>query len=362
VTPPDERAYWLALLSDPQVDRSRAKAAIYGWAIEQQQRLDALAGLPSDALRERLPDLDAAQAAAWRQALGQAEAAGQVLAQWQGQGIELITRADAAYPENWVERLAERWLPYTLFYRGNLELLANPAVCLAGAEEPGEAAGDAAEAAAARLGPGAHVLLGGYGQGIDRRALTAGSQALGRTILILPVGFAHAGPILRAGQMAVEQGRRIELSPFEPEAAYAPALGRARSLLVTALAEALALFEPALGPDAWPGYEPFAQHGGLALIWEGGGADMRAAWQAAGARPFADADAIERQIAGHLLPAVDEIVLDQESEDALEAGPVQFDDADSAIRRLSETGRVPDKLARRLREAEERGLLGEEGA
>ncbi len=360
MTAPSEKACWLALMTDHRIDRSQAKAVIYGWAIERQQRLGDLVDLQPAALRESLPDLDEAQAAVWRQVLHEAADADRLLASWRQQGVDLITRADAAYPENWVERLAERWLPYVLFYRGNVELLANPAVCLAGAEEPGEEAGAAVEEVAERLGPGSHVLLGGYGQGIDRRGLVAGTQALGRSIVILPLGFAHAGPIMRAGQLAIDQGRRIELSPFEPEATYTPALGRARSLLVTTLAEVLALFEPQVGPAEWPGYEPFAQHGGLALIWQGGAAEMQTAWQAAGARAFVGVDAIEREIAGRLLPAVEEILLDEEDEDAPDAGPAQFDDAESAIRRLSETGRVPDALARRLREAEERGWLGEE--
>jgi predicted Rossmann fold nucleotide-binding protein DprA/Smf involved in DNA uptake len=362
VTRPAQEALWLALLTDPRVDRMQAKAALYRWAIEEQRQTQELASLDAGALRELLPELDEQQALAWQAALGRSEESERVLASWREQGVALITRADAAYPENWVDRLAERWLPYVLFYRGNLELLASPAVSVTGAESPTDAGSAMAEGIGARLGPSAHVLLGGYGQGVDRLALTSGSQALGRTILVLPLGFAHATPILRAGQTAIDQGRRIELSPYEPDAVYTPALGRARSLLVTALAEALVLVEPDTGPDGWLGHEAMSADGGLALIWDQSDADIRQAWQHAGAQPFDSADMVERLIASHLLPQSEEISLDEEgTADDPSAEPVQFDDADTAIRRLGETGRVPDKLARRLRDAEERGLLGDEG-
>ncbi len=359
VTEQAEALYWLVLMHSAQVDRKRAKEALYRWAVEQQQGVKELAGLSAAALQERLPELDAAQATAWQRALDSAEEASLLLATWREQGVHLLTRAEAAYPENWVARLSESWLPYILFYRGNIELLAEPAIWLAGAEAPDEATRQAAEEAATRLGPRAFVLAGGFGKGIDRQALTAGSQALGRTILILPLGFAHAGPILRAGQTAVEQGRRLELSPYAPDAAYSPTLGHARSLLVTALAEALALFEPDSGPDDWPGYEAFTQHGGLALIWERGRAKSLAPWQAAGAQPFGDTQALEAALTEHLLLEVEEITLAENNAEGPEAEPIRFGDAASAIRRLSETGHVPDKLARRLREAEEQGWLGE---
>lgn len=352
----------MALMTDPSVDRMQAKAALYRWTIEEQRQLAELAALDANALRGNLPELDKEQARAWQVALSRSPESERVLATWRQQGVELITRADAAYPENWVDRLAERWLPYVVFYRGNLELLASPAVYVAGAESPTETGSAMATEIGSRLGPSAHMLLGGYSQGVDRLALSAASQALGRTILILPLGFAHATPILRAGQTAVEQGRRIELSPYEPDAPYTPALGRARGLLVTALAEALVLVEPDAGPDGWPGYEAMSADGGLTLIWDQSAADTRAPWHRAGAQPFDSAGAAEGLVASHLLPQSEEIRLnDSDAVEDADAEPAQFDDADSAIRRLSETGRVPDKLARRLRDAEERGLLGDEG-
>lgn len=355
----DERALWLALLTDPRVDRSQAKAALYRWAIVLQGRLADLAGLGADAIQERLPELDAPQAAAWHAALEGVEVAECTLGVWRSQGVDLMIRADAAYPENWVERLAERWLPYVMFYRGDLELLANSAVCVAGAETPTPAGSAAAEQLGARLGAGPTTLVGGYGQGVDRLALTAGLQAQGRAVVVLPVGFGCAGPILRAGQAAVEQGRRLDLSPFELEAAYTPALGRARSMLVTSMAEALVLVEPDLGPEQWPGYDGMRSKGGLVLLWQGSPGSQSSAWQEAGAIPFGDAQTVERTIATRLLASLDEDAsADTEASPDPGAAPIGFEDADAAIRRLSETGRVPDKLARRLREAERRGWLG----
>jgi predicted Rossmann fold nucleotide-binding protein DprA/Smf involved in DNA uptake len=357
-----EKPYWSALLNAADIDRALAKRVLYRWIIGEHNSLSTLAGQPAEALREALPELDTEESVRWVSALAGAEDARRELARLQAQGIDVITRADPSYPENLAERLPERWLPYLLYYRGNLDLLDLPAVYVAGVEAGAPQATEWAEALARRLATLPVALLGGYTQGIDRQALSASAASGGTTVLVLPLGMSHAGPILRAGQKVVSQRQRLELSPFSPDAEYTPALGRARTLLTTALADSIVLVEPDAEPADWPGLTELTGHGGAVFVWAPGGSEKATHWQAAGATPVVAVTDAESHIVRHLGLSLD-------TEDAepsvmqdgtADAPPVRFDDADSAIDLLRRTGRVPDSLARRLRDAEQSGRLGED--
>ena len=130
------------------------------------------------------------------------------------------SRADPNYPESLAERLPERWLPYMFFYRGNLHLLERPAVFVSGPSHPAGMANATIAALARDLASLPVSHCGTYAQGIERLMLDTAAAEHAATILILPVGLSHAGPILRLGEEAVERGERLELSPFTPETTY----------------------------------------------------------------------------------------------------------------------------------------------
>ncbi len=356
-----EKACWLALLSDADVDRNIAKRALYRWTIVAQQPLSACAPFSAQTLMEQLPELDALQAERWQAAFGRASQAQEILDYWQSQGVDLLTRADPNYPESLAERLPERWLPYMFFYRGNLHLLERPAVFVSGSSHPAGMANATIAALARDLASLPVSHCGTYAQGIERLMLDTAAAEHAATILILPVGLSHAGPILRLGEEAVERGERLELSPFTPETTYSPALGNACTRLATALSDVLVLYDHAGAAADWPGLSDQVEHGGRVLWWTTGAATMGSDWTDGGAVAIDTAGQAARLIRNQL-------ALDMESEqgpdsdlpgtyDSLDA--VQFQSADSAIARLARTGRVPESLVRRLRDAERRGNLGD---
>ncbi|MHB1319259.1 MAG: DNA-processing protein DprA [Anaerolineae bacterium] len=360
----EEKACWLALLSAGDIDRTVAKQALYRLAVVERRLLSEFAGQSAPALAEALPELDLREAEKWAAAFRGVPAAADKMSLWQAQGIDLISRADPAYPENLSERLPERWLPYLLFCRGDLELLSRPSVYVAGAENPGARALQLVRALAEALAPLPVACTGGYTQGVDRQMLTEAAALGGHSIVMLPVGFEHAGPILRAGQSAVEQGTRLELSPYLPDTPYTPALGHARTRLTTVLSDVLALVSPSTSASAWPGLGEHITHGSQVLWWASP-ADEPGDWQDRGALAFGTATEAAQMIAGHLGLGTDDAVPPDASPDAVPGlypeTAVHFDSAASAIDRLAKTGRVPEQLMRRLRDAERQGNLGGDG-
>jgi len=356
-----EKAYWLALLSDADVDRNIAKQVLYRWTIVDQQALSACAPLPAQTLMAQLPELDALQAERWEAAFGQASQAQEILEHWRSEGVDLLTRADPNYPESLAERLPERWLPYMFFSRGNLHLLERPAVFVSGSSHPAEAASTAITDLSKSLATLPISLCGTYAQGIERLMLDSAAVEHTATMLILPVGLGHAGPILRLGQEAVERGERLELSPFTPETPYSPALGNACTRLATALSDVLVLFDHAGAAADWPGLTEQVAHGGRVLWWTTGATAMGSDWTDSGAVAVDTA----KEAAGLIRS---QLGLDMESEQGPDndlsveyesPDAVHFKSADSAIAHLARTGRVPEGLVRRLRDAEIRGNLGD---
>jgi predicted Rossmann fold nucleotide-binding protein DprA/Smf involved in DNA uptake len=219
--------YWFALLTDKHVPRTTAKTLIYRCCLEEGCPLSLLLDMQIGEMAERY-DMPVDMARQVLSALQTAPGASARLDQLDEQDVHLMLRADVTYPEVLAERLAERWLPYYFFYRGDPELLTEPGVCILG----GRQAGGEAMALAAGLGRSLAErgvpLLGGYGQGMDRAALDAAREVGGRVIIMLPLGLVPFAGAARSMQAEIAEGRLLLLSPFEPEAAHSPALAEAR--------------------------------------------------------------------------------------------------------------------------------------
>lgn len=353
-----EAAYWLALLHDSQVKRRVAKEAIYRWCIEGGRSLSSLFELSADQVAGQL-ELDAQRAAQLLAAAQSAPVQASLLGDLSRRGIEMITRADVAYPDALVECLSEEWLPYFFFYRGGLHITTEPGLAILGGGQPSPEAGEIARQVARMLAEGGYHLVGGYDKGIDRMALDTARGAEGQVTIILPLGIEHFESATNTMEEALRQGRMLLLSPYAPDASYSEALARARLALVAGLSEALMLIAPSYGPTDWPALDQFTGAGGRLFIWSGTDAELASAWIGVGALPFEDAttacqlvldlfgttpNALEGESAA--LSDVDKLGDFEGTE------PIVYADADSAIEALSHSGTVPDVLARRLREAE----------
>jgi predicted Rossmann fold nucleotide-binding protein DprA/Smf involved in DNA uptake len=353
--------YWFALLTDKHVPRTTAKMLIYHCCLEQGCPLALLLDMQIGEMAERY-DMPVGMARQVLSALQTAPGVSARLDQLDEQDVHLMLRADVTYPEVLAERLAERWLPYYFFYRGDPELLTEPGVCILGGRQAGGEAMALADGLGRSLAERGVPLLGGYGQGMDRAALDAAREVGGRVTIMLPLGLVAFAGAARSMQAEIGEGRLLLLSPFEPEAAHSPALAEARQIPLVALAEALVLIAPEAAPETWATLPPFLLAERRVFIWSGTDAEVARAWVEQGAIPFDDARGLHRRLnelfgqatADPMEPDKAPVAADAElAIDALpDVEPIAFTDAESAIDILGRTGRVPDILAGRLRNIE----------
>jgi hypothetical protein len=197
-----------------------------------------------------------------------------------------------AYPEALVERLPEEWLPYVLYYRGDLDVLTQrPSAWWA---RPAHRRGRGlARELGAWLAAQDHGVVSGYSRGVERLALDAARSAGGAVIWVLPLGLGQAEGILRPFADDLAGGRGLALSPYAPEVAYREELAGARRVLVVALSTALVAVEPDDNPAEWPSLPEFLQAGGRALVWP-----AVATWTAAGAAAVGGLSEAQAEIAG----------------------------------------------------------------
>ncbi len=348
----EEAAHWLAALDVDAAARRWVKPALYAWCVEGQRPLAALLSASVTEVAE-VCGLDEAQARTFlglEARLEAARAALRPLAEW---GVEVVTRADVAYPEELTARLPEERLPYCWLYKGDLGILTEPGVAMIGAGQPDARAEATVRTLASGLVEQERHLVGGYERGVDRLALDAAAQAGGKVTLVAPLGLAHCRALLEGDAPAFGQGRRLVLSPFAPEAPLAEAQARARRTLVAALCDVLCLVAPDEGPDGWPFIAELMRQGLRASAWRGSEAEGTRRWLALGARPFdgranelaqAEADAPTSALPAAASEPLGGAVME-------ETAPIAFADADEAISVLGRSGRVPAKLARRLRES-----------
>lgn len=342
-----ETTLWLALLHGTRLQRRTAKEIIARWCVRDQRRLLDLQALTSGELAEALavsPDI-ATQVA---RALGDATAA-EMLRRLRDEGTAIITRADAAFPEELALRLPEDELPYLLYYRGALDILSESGIAVGGSHAP-EALDDAAlgQLALALTGAGTPAI-GGFERGADRelmlRTVTAGGQALA----ILPLGLAQAGAILSLARSALDTERLLLLSPFAPDTPYGERTAQARLPLVTALAHGLLLVEPDQLPEEWPGARELLARGAPVVIVSRQDSAAVQSWAALGARVADGPGAASVLLSGALAPASRAAGVAADELPGVE--PIFFQDADEAIEVLGRSGHVPPALARRLRES-----------
>ena len=357
-----EQALWLALLSDDGLDRAAAKSALYQLTVIDQLSLTECAEMTVAALQALLPDYAPEELARWPLAFGRALSARERLSRWGDQGISMLTRASPLYPEGLAERLPERWLPYLLFYMGDLRLLDRPMLYASGSGAPTNETADWTRSLVPHVSSLPLCCVGVYTQGVERLVLDAMASKEGSTILMLPLGLDHAAPILKTSQPAMKRQARLVLSPYLPDTDYTQALGRASRRLATALSDVLMLIDPDESPAAWPGLSDHQRRGGQVLLHSSDQSGQRDAWVENGAISVSElAQAVTLLTVDLGLDMEHDPVAPEIGAVDASASAVYFDTADSAIATLTAAGRVPEGLRRRLRDAEKRGILRGEG-
>lgn len=341
-----EASHWLAYLSAPELKRSATKQLLWHWCVQGARSAAGLHTAEEQALTEF--GLDAVQLSQLRASQPLVAEQAALLVQLETEGIKLLTRADTAYPETLVQRLPEERLPYLLYYRGNLDLLTLPGIALAGAGQPTEAAQAFAHAL---IGPLAHLecaFIGGYNKGIDRLCIEAALGIGASCILVLPLGLRAGGKMLPGLEPYISTDKLLVLSPYPCDTVYSEPLATARLPVIAGLSEMLLAIEPDDTPDRWVQalQSPLACLG----LWVGAAAAKRDLWLALGAITLATVEEAQQEWLKAMGGICPEPAPDQPAARAPVETPIAFTDADSAIETLSQSGAVPDVLARRLRE------------
>ncbi len=351
-----ETASWLAMLQGGSLRRQVAKQVIQRWCVQAERPLSDAFRLSDAELAQQL-DLGADQLAPLRAAQALIPAQEALLQDLAREGIGALTRVDAGYPECLVQHLPEERLPYLLFYRGELGLLTQPAVSILGSAAPHTEAQKVAADLVHRLVQQGHTLVGGYDKGIDRLALDHARKEQGLTVVVLPMGIRRFGRSYGAMEQGLREGRVLLLSPFSVDAETSESAALARLPLVTGLSDLIVFIEPEAGPSAWPAMDLVKAVGTPVCIWRGMEPSLSAAWVEAGAICFDDAGSGVSLVERSMGLGSEESALagagaapTHPSDEASETETLPFGDAESAIDSLSRSGRVPDVLARRLRE------------
>jgi len=111
---------------------------------------------------------------------------------WEGQGIQVLTPADALYPAR-LRALAD--YPLTLFVRGRWQpVLRQKAIAIVGARRPSQKAKLTALRLAAKLARAGYTIVSGLALGVDAAAHVGAMQGRGTSIAVLGSGVLQVYP------------------------------------------------------------------------------------------------------------------------------------------------------------------------
>ncbi len=366
-----ESAYWLALAYASGLNLARVKAMVSAWCLEAGQPLAKLFALSVEELAARLgPTAQEGKQVivAARHVPEQADWLGRL----ESDGTQLITRADARYPQALIHWLPPDMQPLLLFCRGDVGMLSQPSGAVLGARNARIETVGLARELAMLLAEEGLVVISGLGKGAGQAAFEGALSAEGRALAVLPMGINafHSLPDSREGvAAAVERGQALLLSPFHPDAKFSQAQAIARNRLMIGLAGAV--FVMAAGEEGVTREiaGEALRKGKTVYIW-----DMDPDLDPAAASNQALIQAGGLPIAGisHILDAVETVVATAlelaEGAGAPPARPQsptpQVKEADAeayaydpqaVLDLLSDSGRVPEALSRRLRGDSEAG-------
>jgi len=355
-----EPAYWLALTYASGLKLARVKTMVGTWCLEGGQPLSALLELPAGKMAARV-GLSAEEAGRVAAAAGRVSEQTAWLARLEGDGVQLVTRADPRYPPTLTRWLPPALQPLFLFCRGELGLLNQLAAAVVGAQDVRAETADFARELSTLLAEEGLVVVGGLERGVGQAAFDGALAAGGRTVAVLPMGIG-AFPV----PPAAGQGGTLLVSPFHPDAKFDEGQALARYKLVAGLAEAIFAVAAGETGGARQAADEALQQGKAVYVWDVGptvepAAAGHPALVEAGALPIADLpdilDALEAMVAATLEPAVEDeppavpqpaiqrYEYEHEEDEEVEA---PFD-PQAALDLLSKAGRVPEALRKRLK-------------
>lgn len=358
-----ERAYWLTLAYASGLKLTRVKAIVTSWCIEGEQPLAALFELsPADiAARIGISDEEGGQMSI---AASRVPEQAKWLARLESDGTQLITRDDLRYPRALVRWLPLATQPLLLFCQGDIRILNRPSVSVIGARDADSEEVSLARELTTLLAEEGLVVVSGLGKGVGQAAFDAAlSTEGGQSAAVLPMGISAFRSIADASaelNAATEDGRGLLISPFHPEAKFSEPQAIARYKLIVGLTEAVFVVAAGETGIARETADEALSLGKTVYVWDmgppvGPSVSGNQALIQAGALPIANVpdilEAVEVVVAKSLErmeKAGQPSTTTPPSLNQVKETEVPYN-SQSVLDLLSEAGRVPEALARRLR-------------
>jgi DNA protecting protein DprA len=349
-----EAASWLVLAYASGLKLARVKTLVGTWCLEGGRPLSALLDLPAGKMAAQV-GLSAEEAGRVAAAAGRVADEAAWLARLEGDGVQLITRADPRYPPALARWLPPELQPLLLFCRGEVGLLNQLAAAVVGAQDARAETVNSARELATLLAEEGLVVVGGLGRGVGQAAFDGALAAGGRTVAVLPMGISALTIPPAAGQDGA-----LLISPFHPDAKFDEAQALARYKLIAGLAEAIFVVAAGESGGARQAADEALQQGKAVYVWNVDpavepAAAGHSALVEAGALPIAAVpdilDALEAIVAATLEPAGEDEppAVPQPAAQGYEEEEVEAPfDSQAALDLLSKAGRVPEALRKRL--------------
>lgn len=155
-----------------------------------------------------------------------------------GVGALLVT--DARYPD----RLASvPGAPPVLFYRGNLDLLSNPAVGMCGSRDASEEGLAAASTCGEQVARNGLTVVSGYARGVDMATHVGALTVGGSTIIVLAEGITYFKAKRELQESGADEHNVLVLSQFAPRQTWNAGAAMARNGVIVGLSRALVVIE-----------------------------------------------------------------------------------------------------------------------
>ena len=188
------------------------------------------------------------------------------LEHWQQRSIQVLSRADAAYPSR-LKHVLGHSCPVLLYVCGHLDLLQRGGLAVVGSRNA-RAYQLAYTRAVGALAVGAgYPLVSGGARGVDRAGMQAAATAGGPVVGVLPHNLEQA-VLQRDHRNAILRQELLLCSPFDPEARFTAWQALGRNKVIYALADAALVVEAETGKGGtWRGAKEQLQQFGKVPIY-----------------------------------------------------------------------------------------------
>lgn len=214
-------------------------------------RPEGLLGKTTAEIKSQL-DLSEFEAGRLASLLDRADVLESELNQLASQGIRVVTRADADYPQRYRQRLKES-APSVIFYAGEPALLGQPGIAVVGSRHLDQAGQECAAFVGNACGLSGLVLYSGGAKGVDTLSMNAALEARGSAVGILADSLARAVRVAEA-RNALKRGDLCLATPYSPHAGFSVGAAMGRNRLIYCLADyAIVVASDAEKGGTWAG-------------------------------------------------------------------------------------------------------------